>query len=70
MTKIPKNVKHFPEVQKEMLCYTKNVQSEENVKSESSGTGNEEKYQLIKIAMVLLNDVFQYMTHPVIKFSP
>lgn len=41
-----------------MLCYTKNAQSEEDMKSESSGTGNEEKDQLIKIAMAFLNNIF------------
>lgn len=39
-----------------MLCCTKNAQSEEDVKSESNGTGNED--QLIKIVMAFLNYVF------------
>lgn len=53
-----------------MLCYTKNVQLEEDMKCESNGTGNEEKDQLIKIVMAFFNYVFWYMTRPVIQLSP
>lgn len=68
LAKKPK--KYFPEVQEEMLCYTKNVQLEEDMKCESNGTGNEEKDQLIKIVMAFFNYVFWYMTRPVIQLSP
>lgn len=59
---VPKYVRHFPKVQKETLCYTKNLQSEEwDMKTESDGTGKED--QLIKIESCHFLMMY-FSTHP------